>query len=622
VWDARTGRLIQTFGGGDNPLQDAHFIGRDGAVVTASRDGVVRVLNAESGDETLVLRGSSGLTGVAASADGSRIYVENWGLIKVWDASGTERLDLQIGSRGTISPDGTQVATSGSEIVIVDVNGDHQRTTLSSDPWAASMLFSPNGELIAAFGLDVGVRIWNARTGAAVATLPPQRSGVSCFAFSPDGTLAVTGSGRGDIQLWEIASGRRIATLRGHFGRITDVAFNQQGTNIATASIDGTVRIWPVAGLRAIATLYPGDGVVDAALDAAGSRIFAVTNNGAPLGSTTHVWDARTLRLLTEDDSLESAFGLADSRAGFIAFDFRNTRREGAAVGFDILRRRPVVDLRPHESQITGVEYSQDGRFILTSTMGGIVRVWRAPTEHIATLPHDQFVGDAAFNGDGTQIVTASVDGAARIWRASDPERRSWSISATLRGHTLGLSQARFSADSRFIVSASGDHTARIWDASTGRLLRVLSGHEEAVTSASFSESGANVLTSSRDGTARLWDASSGRTIVVLGDLGSPVLQARFGSSDTNVILAAEGGVQVWDIASALLPTQNLTAAVCSWLLLPMNGSRTFLATEADADPLVRDVWGGQASERDVCEGVPGIPPVTRQSPQLRVRAQ
>ena len=63
-------------------------------------------------------------------------------------------------------------------------------------------------------------------------------------AFSPDGERVVTASGDGTARIWDAESGAQLATLRGHEGCVNSAAFSPDGERVVTASDDGTARIW------------------------------------------------------------------------------------------------------------------------------------------------------------------------------------------------------------------------------------------------------------------------------------------------------------------------------------------------------------------------------------------
>ncbi len=149
-------------------------------------------------------------------------------------------------------------------------------------------------------------------------------------------------------------------------------------------------------------------------------------------------------------------------------------------------------------------------------------------------------------SADGARVVTASVDGTARIWRADGR-----GAPRTLAGHTGWVLDARFSPDGERIVTASADGTARIWRASTGKALGVLKGHKKRVTTASFTVDGKAVLTTSDDGTARLW-SSAGKLIKVFGGHPGPVTAAAASVDGRRVVTGAADGTRLWSSAGKL----------------------------------------------------------------------
>ena len=64
------------------------------------------------------------------------------------------------------------------------------------------------------------------------------------IAYSPDGRWLVSGNGRSNLDLWDADSGAKLATLTGHTAGIESVAVSPDGKWIASGSDDDTAKLW------------------------------------------------------------------------------------------------------------------------------------------------------------------------------------------------------------------------------------------------------------------------------------------------------------------------------------------------------------------------------------------
>ncbi|MCA3309587.1 MAG: hypothetical protein ING03_09105, partial [Roseomonas sp.] len=98
-------------------------------------------------------------------------------------------------------------------------------------------------------------RVWDADSGALLATLRGHMGRIFSVGFSPDGARLVSGGEDGTVRLWDAASGALLAMLKGHRRWVLSVEFSPDGACLVSGSSDGTVRLWDAARGALLATL-------------------------------------------------------------------------------------------------------------------------------------------------------------------------------------------------------------------------------------------------------------------------------------------------------------------------------------------------------------------------------
>jgi WD40 repeat protein len=372
----------------------------------------------------------------------------------------------------------------------------------------------------------------------------------------------------------------RAALVASHIRRRQDInagpeyvaAFSNNGKLVLAAGQDGKVRLW-----RA-----------DAGLDSAPIELVRPPTRGrlSPLTTATFspdadrvaaggleqpivwVWDvaspASPLALMGHTGAILSVDYSPDGRHIVTASDDKTARVWDATSG------APELVLQRHTDAVSSAVYTPDGSQIVTTSYDGTTIVWNADTgTPVRALPTQSArVYDVAFDPTGTRIVTASEDSLVRVW---DPS--TGALMAELRGHTSPARTARFSPDGRLIVTASDDGTARVWDATNYLQLTLLRGEppeayvreaaalpslsasvdlRSQVFDATFDPTSTMVLTASADGMLREWTAiDSPVTDTFATGNQSPIYRVAY-SPDGRRLLEAGGDnvVRVWDTVS------------------------------------------------------------------------
>jgi WD40 repeat protein len=104
------------------------------------------------------------------------------------------------------------------------------------------VVYSPDGDRLAAAAWDGTVTIWNAVTGDRFLSFEAFNHAVFRLAFNPDGSRLATIGGE-SIKIWDASTGDRLLTFEDHNDLVYGVEYSPDGRYLATASLDGTVRV-------------------------------------------------------------------------------------------------------------------------------------------------------------------------------------------------------------------------------------------------------------------------------------------------------------------------------------------------------------------------------------------
>ncbi|GAB4377930.1 MAG: hypothetical protein Kow00121_28710 [Elainellaceae cyanobacterium] len=506
--------------------------------------------------------------------------------------------------------------------------------------------FSPNEQTLAVADANHQIWLWDITSGqirdklsiANTEAVPSSTrgSGSSAEVSSPEQrtvelTLNLTNhflvatspnasaDGSYSASLWDIETGDRIGNLFGHQGQIEAAQFAPDGSYVVTADADGVIRLWSTEAGELPTLSLPEQSIASAmfidrgrqfsrgetltakpGLEIASSQSQQIVPSSertatpiADLITATPEGQLQHWQIMGSSSTGLPASGLPASPSSpkrhTTAVEVTNqpfwqrllTLLQEPLNQFAPVATNPIHPLQPSSSQPASEVVQLPPQLSLSNTLT-VRTVAVEPTRNtqrslssMTLSPNGQLIATATPTGQ-VAIYEVQADQSTRLihqmqnWRSSLHSAASFSelawrsLSTPMfvashspspagfaplgvaqnQGDAVMIRQLSFSPDQHLLMGIADDFTIRLWDVQSGQLLQVLQGHEAAVQQARFSPDGERVVTASWDRTVRIWRISSGRLLqtLALPDAIS-ISTASFSPDGQRVITASGDGI-------------------------------------------------------------------------------
>ncbi|KAG2059925.1 WD40 repeat-like protein [Suillus hirtellus] len=268
--------------------------------------------------------------------------------------------------------------------------------------------------------------------------------GIGSMVVSPDETMVICGNADGRLRLWNIEKGKMIGDpWEGHDTAVRSLDWSPSSLEIASGSEDGTIRRW-----------NPDTG-----------------RQMTPPIETSHRW-------------------------------------------------------------VNAVKYSpQEDRFMSGGT-DMMICVWSKYGQLLIKIKgHDSGVTSLCWSEDGKHIFSASIDNTIRKWRAIDAQEP-----VVFRGHTHYAHSLCLIPNQNYIVSGSSDYSIRIWDLKTNQPVGDPLFHDDELWAVAMSPDGKYIASTGQDKNIYVWSLEEALKVAGVDD-GNAQLNAGTSSQTESRIL-------------------------------------------------------------------------------------
>jgi eukaryotic-like serine/threonine-protein kinase len=280
-WEALPGSdqgLLNSLTGSHGPIRSAAFSTNGLWMAVGCSNGQIQLLSLTTAPRPPGIFSGTNIMDMAFNPDESILTVfrgspgmrsQQWDLTTGDSISAPKEYYVHLEGRNySFSPDLKRLALDNKEIErplsnleLYDTSDGDKLYTLeqhdsnNSRPFftefSPTLVFNPEGTILAAPSNDNSVKLWNVASGSMLQVFPGGTGEISSLHFTPDSKILTVVRQKDGIELWDVATGAPISSMSNEGNQIFQSALSPDGRILATCNAccekeRGEIKLWAI----------------------------------------------------------------------------------------------------------------------------------------------------------------------------------------------------------------------------------------------------------------------------------------------------------------------------------------------------------------------------------------